>query len=228
MTILKKPEGRLKLPKLAIFDMDGLLFDTERVFMDSQAKIHKKHGYDFKPEDYIETIGLFGANRYRKLRELYGSAYPAEDIFQETRALADEYVKNNIPEVKPGIKELLVFFSSHKVRCCVASSSPKKSIAMTVEKGGLMRYFDFIIGGDEITNSKPDPEMFLKACEKAGAAADEAIVLEDSENGLSAAYAGGIPAICIPDMKQHGKDTIDKAIALVTTAADVHTLFDLE
>ncbi len=60
MTILKKPAGRLELPKLAIFDMDGLLFDTERVFMDCQAKIHAKYGYDLKFDDYVRLISLFG------------------------------------------------------------------------------------------------------------------------------------------------------------------------
>ncbi len=98
-------------------------------------------------------------------------------------------------------------------------------MALTVERGGLMGYFDFIIGGDEIINSKPDPEIFLKACEKADVAAGEAIVLEDSENGLLAANAGDIPVVCIPDMKQHGEDLMAKAAAFVTTAEDVPALF---
>lgn len=226
MTVLKKLEDGLRLPRLAIFDMDGLLFDTERIFMNSKAAVHDKYGYSLKLEDYVQTISLFGVNRYAKLYEQYGDDYPADDIFREARALADKYIEANGPGVKPGIEELLLFFNEHGVKCCVASSTPRKSVALTVERGGLLRYFDFFICGDEITRSKPDPEMFLKACEKAGAAPEEAIVFEDSENGLLAAFAGGIPAVCIPDMKQHGKDITDQVAALVTTAVDVPALFD--
>ena len=227
MTVLKRPEGSFKLPKLAIFDMDGLLFDTEKVFMNSKAAVHKKYGYSFKLEDYVQTIGLFGVNRHAKLCQQYGDDYPADKIFKETRALSDEYIAANRPGVKPGIEELLIFFNNHGTRCCVASSTPRKSVEHTVKMGELSQYFEFMICGDEITRSKPDPEMFLKACEKAGAAPEEAIVFEDSANGLLAAFAGGIPAVCIPDMQQHGKDIIDNVTALVTTAEDVPQLFDL-
>lgn len=227
MAVLKRPAGRLNLPKLAIFDMDGLLFDTERIFMNSKAAVHKKYGYSLSLEDYAQTISLFGVNRYKKLIEQYGEDYPADEIFREARAIADAEIEENGPNVKPGIEDLLIFFGSHGVTCCVASSTPRKSVALTVERGGLSQYFDFFLCGDEITRSKPDPEMFLKACEKAGVGAAEAIVLEDSENGLLAAFAGGIPAICIPDLKQHGTDIADRLTALVTTAEDVPGLFSV-
>ena len=227
MTVLKKPHGRLSVPKLAIFDMDGLLFDTERIFMDNEAVIHNKYGYDLKEEDYVQTISLFGKNRYDKLYEQYGSDYPAEKIFREARALTDKYIEDNGPGVKPGIEKLLSFFNDCGVKCCVASSTPRKSVEFTVERGGLAQYFDFMVCGDEITRSKPDPDMFLKACEKAGVDAEDAMVFEDSKNGALAALAGGIPVICIPDMQQPGKEIIERAVALVTTAEDVTDFFEV-
>ena len=92
--------------------------------------------------------------------------------------------------------------------------------------GDIRPYFSFIVGGDQVSHSKPHPEIFLTACSAGGVAPEHALVLEDSENGILAADAAGIPVICIPDMKYPAPEIANKTAAIVKTAADVIPLFD--
>ena len=112
----------IKLPKLAIFDMDGLIFDTERLFMEEKGKILASYGYPARKEDYIQTIGLAGRQLRNKQTELYGPDYPADEISQKTRAALNIRMETSGPEVKPGIRTLLRWFRMQGVTCCVATT----------------------------------------------------------------------------------------------------------
>jgi len=119
------------------------------------------------------------------------------------------------------IKELLTWSREHQIPCCVASSTRSKFVDEFLTIAGIRGYFSFIIGGDEVTLTKPDPEIFLLACQKAKTEPSDTIVLEDSENGILAAYNGGIPVICIPDLKIPREEILAKAAAVFETANDV-------
>ena len=218
-------DKKLPLPKLAIFDMDGLIFDTEALFRDKKAVVMKKYGYEQRPGDYEKTLGTCGDTLNRILRELYGEAYPADTISQETRELVNQYIDTQGPPVKPGIPALLAWFQEHHIPCCVASSTHTNIVKKYLVQAKLDAYFSFVIGGDQVSHSKPDPEIFLKACAQAQTAPEQAVVFEDSQNGVLAAINGGIPVICIPDVGKPEDEVLAKAAAVVSSAADVPDLF---
>lgn len=217
----------MKQPRLAIFDMDGLLFDTERLFMNKKGEVMKDYGLIQKEDDYKKTIGTAGETLSRILREIYGPDYPEEEITDRTREAVNQHIKTHGLPVKPGIPKLLATLKKNGIPCCIATSSPAAVAASYVRQAGLDGYFSFLIGGDEITHSKPDPEIFLTACRKADTAPADALVFEDSENGVLAASRGGIPVICIPDLKQPDPEIARKAAAVCRSANEVPDLLHL-
>lgn len=213
------------LPKLAIFDMDGLIFNTERLFMETRAGVLEKYGYKHRDEDYIRTIGTAGETLLSILAELYGDDYPARKISRETRDVMNANLPPCGPEIKPGIVELLQFFKKKEVPCCVASSSHRFSIEDYISRSGLDKYFSFIISGDDVKRSKPEPDIFLAACEHYKTEPFSALVLEDSMNGIQAAWNARIPVICIPDLVSPSAEMARKTAAVVNTADEVIKLF---
>ena len=115
--------SKLQLPALAIFDMDGLIFDTERLFMTTKDGVMKEYGYTQQKDDYIHTIGTCGQQLLDILHRLYGDDYPAEEISQKCRTLVTEKIRRDGPPTKPGIPELLAWFTDKHIPCCVASST---------------------------------------------------------------------------------------------------------
>ncbi len=211
----------MNLPELFIFDMDGLLFDTERMFMELRATVLPKYGYVHKEEDYLQTVGVSGTVLFEILDRIYGPDYPKEAVTKDTRALQLEYIEKNGVPVKPGIKELLGWIWEKKIPCCVASSSQTPYVEKFLNASGLREYFSYIVGGEAVRRTKPDPEIFLKACANNNTDPSKALVLEDSENGVRAAINGGIPVICIPDMVQPSAEIAGKAAAVLSSAAEV-------
>lgn len=209
------------LPELLIFDMDGLLFDTERMFMNLRAKVLEKYGYVHREEDYLKTVGVSGTNLKAILARIYGEDYPAETISRETRELQTEWIEQNGLPVLPGIQTLLEWAKEKQIPCCVATSSQRRFAERFLKIADFTRFFSFLVAGDEVTLTKPDPEVFLTACKKGGVSPSRALVLEDSENGVLAAANGGIPVLCIPNLKQPDEKTAAKAAAVLNSADEV-------
>ena len=212
----------LTIPALAIFDMDGLIFDTERLFMTTKDSVMKEYGYTQQKDDYIHTLGTCG----QQLLDILHRLYPAEEISQKCRTLVTEKIRRDGPPVKPGIPELLAWFAANNVPCCVASSTKHDIVAEYLHLAKLDKYFAFVIGGDQVQRSKPNPDIFLAACQCADISPEHALVLEDSENGILAASNAHIPVICIPDLKVPSENIAQKTAAIVSTAADVIQLFN--
>lgn len=215
----------MKTPKLAIFDMDGLIFDSERLFMDFLKKHAASFGYEITPEKYALTLGVGGDTLTRRVLEIYGEAYPHKEISRLAREEMNAWTQEHRIPVKDGIPELLEFLQEQKIPCCVASSTPTAHVERYLTQAGLARYFSKITGGDQVAHSKPDPEIFLLSCRHFDIAPEDALVLEDSENGLLAAHNGKIPAICIPDMKYPAAQYRDYAVYIAGSARDVITYF---
>lgn len=201
--------------KAVIFDMDGLVFDTERVFMEQLAVVMKEKGYNLSREVYIKTLGTGGSRLKDIMYSEYGEDYPFQecgDIAQSRLVMIAETIGLNI---KPQIQELLVMLKEKGIPCAVASSTKSAYVEKYLKHAGLLGYFQKIIGGEMAKHSKPEPDIFLMACEKLNIAPQKALVLEDSENGVKAAVTAGIPVICIPDLKEPDSAVLKLAAAVV-------------
>lgn len=184
-----------------IFDMDGLMFDSEAMIRRAWDKAGTLLGLGERFGDHIlHTLGLNHAAREAYFRKACGEDFPMA-LFEETyrRLVTKEMAESGIP-VKPGLYELLDYLQQKGCRTAVATSSSRKYTMEKLARAGVADRFACIICGDMVSCSKPDPEIYLTACQELQTAPGSALVLEDSENGLMAALNAGIPAIMIPDL----------------------------
>lgn len=186
--------------KLVIFDMDGLMFDTETVDMRCFKEAAKEFGYELKDEFLMSLIGMNESDTFLKVKKEFGENFPISKIRRLTwkKKMAFFY-QNGLP-MKKGLKELLEYLKKKKIKLAVASSSPSKIIEEYLTISNMENVFDYIMAGDRVDHSKPDPEIFLKVLEYFGFSGNEALVLEDSDNGILASYRANIPVICVPDI----------------------------
>lgn len=211
----------MNLPELVIFDMDGLIFDTERLFSQELGKVMEMYGYHLTGENYARTIGIARINVKKLMHEMYGEDYPFEEISALARDHVNEIADSGGLVIKPGIKELLQFLKDQKIACCVASSSPQAIVTKYMILAGIREYFIGILGGESVKRSKPAPDIFLASCEAHQVPPQRALVLEDSEAGIQAALRGDIPVIAIPDMKQPRQELISQTLLTASDAFEV-------
>lgn len=207
--------------KLVIFDMDGLMYDTEGLAMECGKKAAAKYGYVIDEDFALSSIGM-NASDYRKMvKEKFGNDYPYELISKESRQTRMTYLRKHGMKIKPGLKELLSYLQENEIKIALASSSAKETIDEYNCLAGLDNVFDYIIAGNNVEHSKPNPEIFLKVIEHFNVNKDETIILEDSRNGILAAHNAGIPVICVPDLVKHSQDILDMTYATLPSLHEV-------
>ena len=187
--------------KAIIFDMDGLMINSERVTYECYVQVLKKMGLSMSEDFYKQLLGKTLPTAFEIMYNEYGRDFPMQQVLDDVHQMMNEiFEKDGVP-LKKGLIELLTYLKEHDYLTIVATSSTRKRVEHLLTMADVLKYYDDSICGDEVTNGKPNPEVFLKACQKLGVNPQEAIVLEDSEAGIEAAYRANIPVICIPDMK---------------------------
>jgi beta-phosphoglucomutase len=200
-------EGTMRQIDGFIFDMDGILFDTEKVSLRFWKKILKKYGYVMNKEIYITLIGRNRKAGNKMLIERYGEDLPIEKIRGEKDIEMLKFIYEKGVPVKKGVYELLDFLTQRGYRVAVATSTCREKAVDLLESAGIRDKFRAIICGDDVVNSKPNPEIFLKAAEKLEVDPKRCIVFEDSPVGVAAAHNGGMMVINIPDLKEPDHET---------------------
>ncbi len=188
--------------KTVIFDMDGLMFDTERVFVDAWNYAGEKIGIGQAGFMIMRSLGLNNDMVRKVWREEFGDDYDHDALDRCTNEFLDDYyAKNGVP-VKKGLYNLLEYLSENGYITAVASSTKTADVIKRLESTGTDKYFSAVIGGDKVKKSKPEPDIYLAACKAIGAEPAKAYALEDSRNGLIAAHKAGLKPIMIPDLWQ--------------------------
>ena len=186
--------------KAVVFDMDGLMFDTERVAILAWDYAGEKMGLGKAGYMVYKTLGVTVSASNQIWIEEFGDRYNEEELWKYTREFnSDFYAKNKVP-VKKGLYVLLDYLKENGYKLAVASSTSKRGVERNLKSAGVLEYFDAIICGDMVEKSKPEPEIYLKACEALGVEPAEALALEDSRNGLLSAYRAGMKVIMVPDL----------------------------
>ena len=202
--------------KAVIFDMDGLMIDSERVTFEGYQHILSKMGKTITEDFYITLLGKPIKGIFQRFYDVYGNDFPIESVITDVHQyMAERFETEGVP-LKTGLVELLKYCREKGYRTIVATSSNRNRVDTILKSADIEQYFDDSICGDEVTKGKPDPEVFLKSCMKLGVNTDEAVVLEDSEAGIQASYAAGIKVICVPDMKQPEPEYAQKTFMIVT------------
>lgn len=190
-----------------IFDMDGLILDTESISNKLLIDIFSKYDINLNEEIISKTIGLEKKKAIKVFEEYLGGNIPIKDIINLHKKVVNDYLEKNGVPVKLGLIELLNYLDEEKIKKVVATSSYRKVAENVLIRVNVYNRFDDIICGDEIKESKPSPDIFLKALEKLNLSADEVIVLEDSRMGILAAHRAKIKSIMIPDILPADEET---------------------
>lgn len=190
-----------------IFDMDGTLFDTERIGYEFWKKALKRYGYVMNVKVYSSLAGRKRKESSKILAEIYGEDLPIAKIYEEKDKEFIKFLWENGVPVKKGVYELLEFLCERGYKIALATSSYRQKTIDLLDRAGIRDKFKAIICGEDVRNSKPDPEIFLKAAKQLKVDPKKCIVLEDSPVGVKAAYNGGMLAINIPDLKKPDEET---------------------
>lgn len=209
------------MKKAVIFDMDGLMIDSERVTYNGYVKKINMLGYpEFTIEEYKKCLGKNKQGICQVFIDYYGEDFPMVEVWDDVHVWIDETLRQYVPK-KKGLDKLLQYLKNNNYKTIVATSSGRSRVDEILKNADIAKYFDGSICGDEVLNGKPNPEIFLTACLKLGVTPDEAIVLEDSEMGIKAAYDGHIDVICIPDMKYPENEYASMPTLIVESLEDV-------
>jgi len=187
--------------KAFIFDMDGTLFDTERLTQEGLRAVSRKHGErDDIDEFYPTTCGLTVAKSELLYKTFYGENYPFYERRNELREWMQISIETNGIPIKKGAKKLLEHLKDKGYKIALATSATRTSAESHIRKADFEKYFDASVCGDEIENTKPHPEIFLTAAKKLGVSSECCYVAEDSYLGVESGVAAGMQVFMIPDM----------------------------
>lgn len=183
-----------------IFDKDGTILDTEPIHLRVWVDYLNERGYPATDEILKRCIGLNYPSMDELLKNYFGDGFNIFEHIIPVNEIVREYeLKNGIP-VKPGFDKLISYLKSKNMKIAVATSSMKEEAEFSLTLSKVRSHFNVIVGGDQIENGKPAPDIFLKAAQLTNSTPDECLVIEDSENGVKAALAAGMKCIYIPDM----------------------------
>ncbi len=190
----------MAMERAVIFDMDGVLFDTERLMMDCWSKIGEKYGYPDICDVMTECIGT----DRRKTKEIVESHYGEAFCYEERRAEASGLLHAHTDEAglpfKKGVREVLSYCKDRGVLLGLASSTRVAVVTRELQDAGLYDFFKVVIGGDLLQKSKPAPDIYLMTAEAIGVSPENCYAVEDSYNGITSAYRAGMRPIMVPDM----------------------------
>jgi beta-phosphoglucomutase family hydrolase len=206
--------------RAVIFDMDGLMLDTESLAREAWFQTMREFGYPLTDDIYLQVLGTTGARTRRIFQEAFGDDIPVEAMYARKQALLEQAIEAGQVVVKPGLLTLLDQLDAWRTPKAVGSSTANALVLKKLGAVGLAERFDVIVGGDEVANGKPAPDIFLEAARRLAVAPDGCVVLEDSDNGVRAAHAAGMRAIMVPDLKPPANDVIPLANRVVPTLAD--------
>ena len=186
--------------KAVVFDMDGVIFDSERATMNCWLELADKYGIKDIEKPYYSCTGVTAQRTREIMLEAYGEDFPYDEYAKEASQMYhDRYDGGRLP-MKSGVFELLDFLKKENKKIALASSTRRQTVVNQLRDAGILDYFDEIVTGDMVTKSKPDPEIFLLACEKIGVDPADAYAVEDSYNGIRSAKRGGLHPIMVPDL----------------------------
>ncbi|WP_124101079.1 HAD family phosphatase [Ruminococcus sp. Marseille-P6503] len=189
--------GRIKA---VVFDMDGVLFDTEKMYLDAWKVLGARKNISGIAETAKKCIGLSVTDTVALLKNTYGEAFPVEEYHKFIEAWVKDKIQRDGLPVKRGAVEILEYLHSIDFTVGLASSTKYHRIIEHLERAGLIKYFKVIIGGDMIARSKPDPEIYRTACKRLGVEPSEAAAVEDSKNGVISAHLAGMIPLLVPDL----------------------------
>lgn len=209
-----------------LFDMDGVLFDTEKIYWRIEKELLQDLGLPVK-EDLKDKV--MGANHTQiriTMRDIYGPEFNFDKFTEIKRAKISKELKDNGVQKKEGVEYLLKYLKNNNYKIAVASSTRYNTVVELLKSADIFSYFDAIVGGDMIEKSKPEPDIFLAAAREIDVAPISCAAIEDSVNGVKSAVAAGCITIMVPDMIEPTAELKQIATAILPSLKDVPTFLE--
>ena len=190
-----------------LFDMDGLVLDTEKLYTRFWQEAARFFGYTMTKE---QALGMRSLNRgagCAKMQSYFGPEVDYDLIRNKRIELMDAFVREHGVTLKPGIHELLEYLKENGMKTAIATSSPMERTVLYLTSVGLQNSFDELVSGYMVEKGKPEPDIYLYAAEKLGEAPEKCLVLEDSPAGILAAHRAGCLPVMIPDQDEPDAET---------------------
>lgn len=211
-----------------VFDMDGVIFDSENLVIECWQVVAEKYKIPDIEAACHECLGINAALTKELMLRRYGQDFPYDAYKKEMSALFHERAAGGKLPQKPGVKELLEYLKRNRVKIALASSTRREVVLRELEEGGLLHYFDQVICGDMVSRSKPEPDIFLKACESLGVNPANAFAVEDSYNGIRSAYRAGMKPVMVPDLSEPTPEMEELAFRIFPSLTEVKSHFEKE
>lgn len=207
--------------KAVIFDMDGIIFDSERIILDCWKIIANRYKIPDIETTYMSCIGINSINAKHTMLNHYGNSFDFDTYQAEVSSIFHSKYGSGCLPMKPGVIEILSALKEHQIPIALASSTKQDVVIKELSAAGIISYFCKIICGDMIQNSKPAPDIFLKACEELQMPPQDIYAIEDSYNGIRSAHAAGLHPIMVPDLAKPTKEIEQMAEVILPTLLEV-------
>ena len=193
--------------KAVVFDMDGVLLDSERISLTAWKMAGEEIGFYKTEEAHRECTGLSRSDAYEKLTELYGPDFPSKAFRDRSSVIFAQIIQKDGLPLMHYAKEILQYLKEKGYPLALASSTRREVVMREIKTAGLFDYFDYIICGDQVTHSKPDPEIYTLSCKGLNVHPEDALAVEDSINGIISAHRAGMKCLMVPDQIQPDENT---------------------
>ncbi len=207
--------------KGAIFDMDGVLINSEILYQRFWIEALKFFGYNATENHILSLRSLTGKNAEKKLKSFFGEELNYQKVKEKRIKLMDNYIRKNGVEAKPGGDFILQYLKEKGIKLALATSSPLERAKKHLSLVGLYKYFDEFVCGSMVKNSKPQPDIYLLAAKKLNLPSEECIAVEDSPNGAIAGISAGCKTIFIPDLTPCPEELKSRIFALCSNLREI-------
>jgi HAD superfamily hydrolase (TIGR01509 family) len=212
-------------PAAVVFDMDGLLFDTERLYQEAALAAAADLGREMDAAFFRSTVGFPWLVTRERLIERYGSTFAVDELRDVARRIFGEMVDKDLP-LKPGVAELLGLLDEFDLPRAIATTSARATVEHHLGAHGLAGRFHHIVAHDDCERHKPDPDPFLRAAALLGVQPEHCLALEDSHNGVRAASAAGMMTVMVPDLLPVTDEMRTLCLHIVADLHDVRRLIE--
>ena len=214
-----------QLFRAVIFDLDGVLADSELWWSEIDAKLLAQYGVNYRGEYHRNVLGVSYRLAVEFYKKVFDLSVPAEEMMRQRAEIAIDFFANRVG-LFPSAKRVLKELRQMNLRLAVATSSVSASVRPFLNRHNLTSLFDVIVTGDEIERGKPQPDIYLRAAEKLSLAADECLVIEDALSGIAAAKAAKMHVAAIPDTRFVDPREFEKeADYLLSSLSEIQALF---
>ncbi|MBE5949553.1 MAG: HAD family phosphatase [Lachnospiraceae bacterium] len=207
--------------KAVVFDMDGVIFDSEKLILDIWVELGEEHNIPDVEVTMHKCLGVNATETKQIFLRDYGEDFPYDVYVKEASRRFHAKADNGELPMKPGVCELLCFLKEKGYIIGLASSTREASVRQELKDAGIIDYFDELVCGDMLKKSKPEPDIYLMACDKLGVTPQEAVAIEDSFNGIRSAYAAGMIPIMVPDIAQPDEEMKEKSFRIFANLLEV-------